>query len=194
MNIHRGVFLDLNGTVVLPLKQESLAQLTLISGAVVAIRRLLLAGFICPVVTVQSRIEKGLFTEEEFRHWFITFFGNLDLDLKGPYICPHKFSNPCRCKKPSRFLYDQAASDFSLDFQRSYTIGDSPQDVLAAKGFGGLGCLVRTGWAADENVAEEVRDSAAFVGQTITDAVNWILLREEQIRNRKSNQAVESTR
>jgi histidinol phosphatase-like enzyme len=64
---NRAAFLDLNGTVVLPLKQESLASMTLIPGADLAISRLLAAGFLCSVVTVQSRIEKGLFTESEFR-------------------------------------------------------------------------------------------------------------------------------
>ena len=59
------------------------------------------------------------------------------------------------------------------------TIGDSPQDVEAARCFGGLGCLVRTGWAADDKVVEEARASAAFIGETITDAVDWILSKEQ---------------
>lgn len=70
MKQKRAVFLDLNGTVVLPLNQESLAEMRLIPGADHAISRLLAVGFLCPVVTVQSRIEKGLFAEAEFRAWF----------------------------------------------------------------------------------------------------------------------------
>ena len=175
----RAVFLDLNGTVVLPLKQESLDELKLIPGADVAIARLLAAGFLCPVVTVQARIEKGLFTEAEFRAWFVGFFRGLGLDLRGPYICPHRYSHRCPCEKPNRILYDKAASDLSFDLSRSYTIGDSPQDVEAARRFRGLGCLVRTGWAADGKVVEEARESAAFIGETIADAVDWILKREQ---------------
>ena len=57
-----GVFLDLNGTLVEPLKQERLDELTLIPGVAEAVARLTAAGFVCPVVTVQSRIAKGLFT------------------------------------------------------------------------------------------------------------------------------------
>ncbi len=178
MKINRAVFLDLNGTVVLPLKPESLDEMTLIPGAGLAIARLLAAGFLCPVVTVQARIEKGLFTESEFRAWFADFFGNLGLDVKGPYICPHRYNHPCRCEKPNSFLYDQAASDLSLDLSRSYTIGDSPQDVEAARRFGGTGCLVRTGWAAEDRFLEDARASAAFIGDTITDAVDWIISRE----------------
>ena len=177
MNRNRAVFLDLNGTLVLPLKQESLNELTLIPGADDAVRRLLAAGFVCPVVTVQARIEKGLFTESEFRSWFDEFFGKLQLDVKGPYICPHRYIHPCPCEKPNSFLYEQAASDLALDLRRSYTIGDAPEDVEAARRFGGTGCLVRTGWAADDRFVETARASAAFIGDTIRDAVHWILTR-----------------
>jgi len=67
-----------------------------------------------------------------------------------------------------------------LDLSRSYTIGDSPQDVEAACRFGGTGCLVRTGWAAQDRFVEEARASAAFIGDTITDAVEWILSKEHK--------------
>ncbi len=42
----RAVFLDLNGTLVQPLKQERLEELTLIPGAAQAITRLSAAGFV----------------------------------------------------------------------------------------------------------------------------------------------------
>jgi len=181
--LNRAVFLDLNGTLVLPLKQESLAEMTLIPGVDFAVKRLLAAGFICPVVTVQARIEKGLFTEAEFHAWFADFFGKLGLDLKGPYVCPHRYDHPCPCEKPNRFLYDQAASDLFLDLSRCYIIGDSPQDVEAAQRFGGLGCLVRTGWAADDKVVRQAGDAAAFVGDTVSDVADWILRVERRIGN-----------
>ena len=178
MEMNRAIFLDLNGTLVLPLKQESLTEMTLIPGAAEAIRRLLAHGFICPVVTIQARIEKGLFTETEFRAWFADFFGDLGLDVAGPYICPHRYNYRCPCEKPNPLLYEQAVRELSIDLSRSYNIGDSPQDVEAARSFGGTGCLVRTGWAAKDTVVEEARASAAFIGDSIVDAVDWILEKE----------------
>ena len=179
MSNKKAVFLDLNGTLVLPLKQESLNEMTLIPGADTAVSRLISSGFMCPVVTVQARIEKGLFTESEFRTWFDNFFSNLKLDVKGPYICPHRYNYRCPCEKPNTLLYEQAAKELMLDLGRSYTIGDSPQDVEAACRFGGTGCLVRTGWAADNSVVEKARPSAVYIGQTIVDAVDWILSEKE---------------
>ena len=64
------MFLDLNGTLVEPLKPERLDELTLILGVVEAVARLIAAGFVCPVVTVQSRIAKGLFSSAVFETWF----------------------------------------------------------------------------------------------------------------------------
>ena len=128
MKKHRAVLLDLNGTVVWPLKQESLDEMTLIPGSDVAITRLLALGFVCPVVTVQSRIEKGLFTEAEFRAWFADFFGNLGLAVKGPYVCPHRYDRPCPCEKPNSLLYQQAADELSLDLSQSYTAPAHPCD------------------------------------------------------------------
>jgi len=171
---NQAVFLDLNGTIVLPLKQQSLNEMSLILDADHAIRRLLDFGFTCPVVTVQARIEKGLFTETEFRRWFSDFFGALGLDLKGPYVCPHRYTYRCACEKPNRLLYDQAASDFKFSLEDSYVIGDSPQDVQAAQRFAGTGCLVKTGWP----ITEEGRASASFVGDSIVDATDWILQQE----------------
>jgi len=177
--MNKAVFLDLNGTVILPLKQESLEDLILIPDADNAIRKLINAGYVCPVVTVQARIEKGIFTEAQFRKWFTVFFGKLDLDVKGPYICPHRFTHPCICEKPNSFLYEQAAKDLSIDLKQSYTIGDSPQDTAAASNFGGTGCLVRTGWASKDSVVEEARSSASFIGDSISDAVEWILVNND---------------
>src|SRR5579863_5347665 len=88
----RGVFLDLNGTLVDPLKQERLDELTLIPGAAGAVARIASAGFVCPVVTVQSRIAKGLFSMADFQTWFAAFAADLKGKgalVVGPYVCPH---------------------------------------------------------------------------------------------------------
>ena len=77
----RGVFLDLNGTLVDPLKQERLDELTLIPGVAGAVARLTAAGFVCRVVTVQSRIAKGLFSMEEFHAWFAAFASYLQAQV-----------------------------------------------------------------------------------------------------------------
>jgi D-glycero-D-manno-heptose 1,7-bisphosphate phosphatase len=176
----RAVFLDLNGTLVLPIKPDSLNDLTSIEGAGQAIARLSRAGFLCPVVTVQSRIAKGVFSAQEFHHWFDGFSAGLRIcgaELVGPYVCPHRFTEPCACKKPSTLLYEQAAREHGIHLQASFVIGDSADDVSAASRFGGQGCLVRTGWADDPGELKRAAPYTSFVAESLREAVNWILSR-----------------
>src|SRR4030095_15714825 len=152
--MNRAVFFDLNGTLVLPIKFGSLSELELIPGAGEAVARLCQAGFICPVVTVQSGIAKGVFSQHEFLNWFGHFMlkmGAYAARLEGPYVCPHRFAKPCPCKKPNTLLYEQAAADHKIDLEHSFVVGDSASDVCAAYRFKGKGCLVKTGWATNQS-------------------------------------------
>jgi D-glycero-D-manno-heptose 1,7-bisphosphate phosphatase len=178
--VAKTVFLDLAGTIVMPLKPESLDEIWPIPGAVEAIARLCAAGFRCPVVTVQARIEKGLFTESEFRHWFEAFASGIKAQgalLQGPYVCPHRAATPCWCKKPNTLLYERAANELGLQLTGAFVVGDSAVDMEAASRLGGVGCLVRTGWAQDEVELARAQVHSSFVGADLAAAADWMLAR-----------------
>src|SRR5690349_17253143 len=97
------VFLDLNGTLVLPVQVNTPEEYTPIPGSTEAVCLLNRTGFLCPVVTVQSRIAKGLYSEEAFRDWFAGFQQQMAAQgaaLLGPYLCPHRINADCACAKP----------------------------------------------------------------------------------------------
>jgi histidinol-phosphate phosphatase family protein len=174
----RAVFLDLNGTLVAPVTVDRLDQLSIIPGVGNSVARLTAAAFVCPVITVQSRIAKGVFTLAEFESWFHTFarvLGQCGAIVVGPYVCPHRFRDRCECKKPNPFLYERASEDLGIDLSRSFVIGDSADDMEAATRFSGRGCLVRTGWASDESEVVRAKPFASLIGWSVEDAVNWIL-------------------
>jgi D-glycero-D-manno-heptose 1,7-bisphosphate phosphatase len=180
MQLRKAAFLDLNGTLVLPLKPERLEDLVPIPGALDAVARLTEAGFACPVITVQSRIAKGLFSLTDFHAWFARFTLLAERHgaaLSGPYVCPHRYAAPCLCKKPQTLLYEQAIVDLEIAATSSFVIGDSPEDVRAATALGARGCLVRTGWAEAPAVVATVAADAALVSPSISEAVDWILSR-----------------
>jgi histidinol phosphatase-like enzyme len=102
--------------------------------------------------------------------------------VAGPYICPHRFGENCRCKKPSTFLYEQAASDHGIDLPRSFVIGDSVADVEAACRFGGKGILVRTGGSVNEQEVERGIPYASHIARSLTDATAWVLGQPDGIR------------
>jgi D-glycero-D-manno-heptose 1,7-bisphosphate phosphatase len=174
----KAAFLDLNGTLVLPLKQERLDDLVPIPGAMGAVARLTHAGFACPVITVQSRIAKGLFSAAEFLDWFANFAATArrsGANLQGPYVCPHRYAEPCACKKPNPMLYEQAIADLGITAAESFVIGDSPDDIRAATRLGARGCLVRTGWGSDPEVMATVEAQTSFIAPSVVEAVDWIL-------------------
>lgn len=179
----RAVFLDLNGTLVEPVQVESLAELKPLPGTFEAVRRLNEAGFLCPVVTVQSRIAKGYFSSAEFEAWFQVFSDKAarkNARLLGPYVCPHRFGELCFCEKPNSYLYEQAAREHMIDLASSYVVGDTASDVMAAAVFGGVGCLVQTGWGHFESNVEGAKKVGAHISETLTEAVAWILTRERR--------------
>jgi D-glycero-D-manno-heptose 1,7-bisphosphate phosphatase len=172
------VFLDLSGTLVMPIQVNHPSELVEIPGAADAIRRLTRAGYVCPVVTIQSRIEKGLFSAQAFQIWFESLrvrWSGIGAELAGPYVCPHLFSTACPCKKPSPLLYTQAAADHGIDLGTSYVIGDTAADVEAAARFGGRGILVRTGYGASHEAMAAAAPHAAFIGRDLSECVGWIL-------------------
>lgn len=180
---HRAVFLDLDGTLVMPILVERLTELRPITGVGSAVARLSAGGFVCPVVTIQSRIAKGIFSMEEFLRWFRTFREELrgyGGQVVGPYVCPHRFSDLCECKKPSTFLYEAAAREHGIDLPRSFVIGDSADDVGAAHRFQGRGCLVRTGWGREEREVVRAKEYKPFIADSLGDAVDWILGQPER--------------
>ena len=140
--------------------------------------RLCAAGFLCPVVTVQSRIAKGLFSLADFHAWFVEFAAGLSREgahVTGPYVCPHRYADPCACKKPQTLLYEQAAVELGIDLRRAFVIGDTAADMEAAFRSGGQGCLVRTGWGADSREVERAVPYTVHAADAVGDAVTWIV-------------------
>ena len=175
----RAVFLDLNGTMVLPVQPSSLDELALMPGIAEAVARLVDSSFVCPVVTVQSRIAKGVFSQEEFDRWFAGFaasLASLDAAILGPYVCPHLLSEECACEKPKTLLYERAAADHGIDLAGSWTVGDTAADVMAGAAFGGRACLVRTGWGSYPDNVGAAQELGAPIVDGLSNAVDLILL------------------
>lgn len=173
---HKAVFLDLNGTLVMPVQVNSPDDYHLIDGSIEAVRLLNRAGFLCPVVTVQSRIEKGIYSEPSFRAWFKRLqesFHAQGAAILGPYLCPHSFKTHCLCHKPQPTLYFQAAKEWDIDCDQSYVVGDTLDDIRAGQMLGAKTGFVLTGWASKDIVEGEYQ--ADLVGQNILGLANLII-------------------
>lgn len=170
----RGAFLDLNGTLVLPIHAENPREYRQIPNSGEAVAMLCAAGFVCPVVTVQSRVGKRIYSEAEFRDWFRSFSAALAEQgafLNGPYVCPHRYATECACKKATGLLYRRAAEELRIDLASSFVIGDSLEDMQAAQLLGCTGVAVRTGW----EIGPDVEKICDHVADDLLAAARWII-------------------
>jgi D-glycero-D-manno-heptose 1,7-bisphosphate phosphatase len=150
------VFLDRDGTIVK--EADYLAepkQVRILPGAADALRRLSRAGYVLIVVTNQSGIARGLYTEADFfrvQRRVEQLLTRAGVHLEGVYFCPHHpdFTGPCDCRKPGLALYQLAIAEHGIDATRSLFVGDRLKDVEPARQLGGRGVLVRTGYGEQE--------------------------------------------
>ncbi|NNM33188.1 MAG: HAD family hydrolase [Gemmatimonadetes bacterium] len=152
------VFLDRDGTLIEDRHYLSdPAAVRLFDGAAEAVRRLKEAGYAVVLVTNQSGIGRGYFTEKDYRAVHRELCHQLasqGADLDGAYHCPDApgvAGEGTTCRKPSPVLYRRAEGELGLDLRRSWFVGDKVSDVEAAELLGGRGVLVRTGYGREES-------------------------------------------
>ena len=104
--------------------------------AILACNRL---GYVVIVVTNQSGIGRGFYTEEAMRHLHAFVQGELaplGAHIDAFYFCPHLPEAQCRCRKPSPGMILDAIRDFQLDPSASFLLGDKDSDLAAAQAAG----------------------------------------------------------
>lgn len=173
------VFLDRDGTIVEdPGYLHDPAAVRLLPGAGAAIRRLNEAGWPVVVISNQSGIARGLFTEADYRaveRRLSELLAANGARLDASYFCPHhpEFTGPCPCRKPGTQLFEDAQRDLGLDFRRSWFVGDRPSDVEPAARLGGKGLLVLTGQGALHR--EHERAQGVRIVRDLSAAVDLII-------------------
>lgn len=103
-------------------------------------------GYLLIVITNQSGIGRGKYTEQEFHQltdWMKASFKSKQLLISGVYFCPHhptkgkgEYLTACKCRKPEPGMILQAANDHKIDLKQSVFIGDKISDMQAAESAG----------------------------------------------------------
>jgi len=122
-------------------------------GAPEALGQLQAAGYLICIVSNQSGIGRGLYTETDLLALNQYIAGCL-MDMVGVrvaafYHCPHHptaargaFLKQCECRKPSPGMILQAISEHNIDPARSILVGDKASDIDAGRA-AGVGRLFR---------------------------------------------------
>ena len=97
------------------------------------------AGYLIFVITNQSGIGRGYYSEEDFTvltDWMTDAFEKQGLKIEKVYYCPHAPEEKCHCRKPQTGMIEQALEDYPLDLAHSYMIGDKQSDIDLAHNAG----------------------------------------------------------
>lgn len=173
----RVVFLDRDGTINEDVGYLSdPAGLVLIPGAAMAVRLLNEAGVMVVVISNQSGVGRGYYTDtdvEAVNARLVLLLGESGASLDALYWCNHHPDEGCECRKPNSGLVARAVEELSVDVADSYVVGDKVSDVELAGNIGAKGILVLTGKGARE--VEKLSSPAAFVARDLREAVDWII-------------------
>ncbi|MEZ4693118.1 MAG: D-glycero-beta-D-manno-heptose 1,7-bisphosphate 7-phosphatase [Aliarcobacter sp.] len=106
-----------------------------IDGVFDACRYFISLGYEIIVITNQSGIGRGYYTQEDFlnlTNWMIKEFSKNGIEILKVYFCPHSPTEDCDCRKPKIGMITQSLNDFSIDLQNSWLIGDKISDIQTA--------------------------------------------------------------
>ncbi|MDZ5445376.1 HAD-IIIA family hydrolase [Micromonospora sp. 4G57] len=171
------VLLDRDGTLIedVPYNGDP-EKVRPLPGARAALDRLRAAGLRLAVVTNQSGLARGYFTEADMR----AVHARVE-ELLGPFddwrICPHDDTDGCACRKPAPGLVHAAATALGTTPARCVMVGDIGRDMAAALAAGATGILVPTPVTRPEEVA-----AAPAVARDLPAAVDEILRRQHAVQ------------
>ena len=93
-------------------------------------------GYLIIVVTNQSGIARGYYSDNDFdklTKWMIREFKKSGVDIKDVFYCPHhpEISGECDCRKPKPGMLHEASLKYDIDLASSIIIGDKERDIEA---------------------------------------------------------------
>ena len=180
------IFLDRDGTINVEkdyiYKSE---DLVFEEGTIEALKTFKNLGYILIVVSNQSGIARGYFTEEDLN----IFNNNMNEILKKNgveitefYCCPHhpdgigKYKKNCECRKPNNKMIEDAIKKYNIAREKSYMIGDKTSDIGAGLKSNLKTVLVKTGYGLKD--MEKIDKNETLVCENLKD-FSEILKREK---------------
>ena len=143
----RAVFLDRDGTINVDKGYvHRIEDFEFIPGAVAALQRLCRAGIDIIVVTNQSGIARGIFSETQLAALHAHMTAELlrhGVKLAGIHVCPHhpqgsvlRYRMVCGCRKPKPGLIVVALRERAIAAHEAVMIGDQNSDIEAGRAAG----------------------------------------------------------
>ncbi len=183
---NRAVFLDRDGTMAedVPYCRRP-EDFELFPNTAKAVRLLNEHGFKVIVVTNQSGITRGYFTQETLGE--IHQKMKQELYREGAcvdeiYYCPHHPDDNCECRKPKPKLVFQAATEHDIDLDKSYVVGDLQMDIDLGRAVGCRTILIGDSplVGGDKSMPDAVASDLLEAAHTILKWEDWPEIEEQK--------------
>ena len=178
----RFVVLDRDGTVIVERHYLSdPEQVELIPNAAAALQTLRNMDLGLVVVTNQSGVGRGYYSEEmvgAVNQRMVSLLDAAGVRLDGVYWCPHSPDDRCACRKPETGMITQATTELGLEPNTCFVVGDNRTDIELGQRIGATTLLVRTGHGAEtaddsslkpDYVTEDLAEATSIIQQIITN-------------------------
>lgn len=177
VQMNRAIFLDRDGTII---EEKNylldVNQISLLENSVKGLK-ILQDSFLLIIVSNQSGVARGYFTEKEVNKVNEALLNMLEkqgVHISSVYYCPHyengvveKYSINCNCRKPKTGLIDKACLDFAIDLNKSYVIGDKDSDIQLAQNAGCRSILIKNSNYLNKifpnHIAKDLYDAAKYI-------------------------------
>ena len=182
----KAIFLDRDGTINVEkdyiYKSE---DLVFEEGTIDALKTFKNLGYILIVVSNQSGIARGYFTEEDlniFNNNMNEILKKNGIEITEFYCCPHhpdgigEYKKVCECRKPNNKMIEDAIKKYNIDREKSYMIGDKTSDIGAGLKSNLKTVLVKTGYGLKD--MEKIDKNETLICENLKD-FSEILKREK---------------
>jgi len=156
--MNKAIFLDRDGVInedkgfIKKIKDFDIFQ-----GVFQALKQFQEKGFKLIIITNQSGIGRGYYTEQDFHKltdYILDLFKKQGIKIEKVYFCPHKPEDNCECRKPKTKLITQAIEKFNINLSESWMIGDKEKDILMGKAVGCKTVLVESSHSKDLEIPQ----------------------------------------
>jgi D-glycero-D-manno-heptose 1,7-bisphosphate phosphatase len=147
-----------------------------IPGSLEAMSKLTQHGFRILIATNQSGVGRGYYNLDmlnAIHQKMTTLLFELGGKVEEIFVCPHHPNDDCVCRKPKPGLIYQMQKKYHIDLSQTYFIGDTVNDIEAARAAGCLPILVKTGKGQETLEHYQSEDLPHFAD--LAHAVNYVL-------------------
>lgn len=173
---NRAVFIDRDGTINVNVGYiDNPEEFKIYPGVIEGIKLLEKKGFKIIIVTNQSGIGRGYFSKktlEKINQKMKDELSTNGANIDAIYYCPHHPDENCDCRKPKTGMLETAITDFNINAEKSYFIGDRILDMEAGRR---IGCKTVLVPEDKEKIDKEMKESDIIPDKVCDDFYSGIL-------------------